>query len=176
MPFPTIYLGLGSSLGDRTANLRAALERLQSSERSTVVTGIASIYESPHLGLKAEDAQTYPAHLNTVVRLQTGLEPQELLALITEIENALGRIRSERWGPRSIDIDILIYGDKCVSCRELTIPHPHIASRAFVLVPLNELDPDLEIPGQGRVSALAKAPHIVSQQIVKVASADAIRI
>ncbi len=170
----TIYLGLGSSLGDRAANLRAALERLQSSQYIMFVTGVASMYESPHMGLKAEDACTYPAHLNTVVRLVTSLEPHELLCRIREIENALGRIRDERWGPRRIDIDVLLYADRRISTNELTIPHPHIAARAFVLVPLNELDPNLEIPGQGLVSALVDAPHIVSQQIVKVASADAI--
>ena len=170
----TIYLGLGSSLDDRAANLRAALERLQSSECIAFITGVASIYESPHMGLNAEDACTYPAHLNTVVRGTTRLEPHELLCGIREIENALGRIRDERWGARRIDIDILLYANRRINTNELTIPHAHIAARAFVLVPLNELDPDLEIPGQGLVSALVDVPNIASQQIVKVASADAI--
>jgi 2-amino-4-hydroxy-6-hydroxymethyldihydropteridine diphosphokinase len=135
---PTIYLALGSNLGDRMSNLRSALAALPPKVR---VSAESPVYESPPWGVTDQ-----PAFLNMVVRGKTALSPAKLLAYIQRIELELGRIPSIRFGPRKIDIDILFYDDRIVETPELIIPHPRLHERAFVLVPLADLAPDLVHP------------------------------
>lgn len=164
----TSYLGLGSSLGDRQAHLRDALRRLEMTGPGLHVTAISPIYQSPHLGLKPGDDTRYPPHLNLVARIETDLSPDDLLLRIHAVEADGGRLRSERWGPRTIDIDILLYGDAKVRTSALTLPHPGIAERAFVVVPLADLAPDLRLPDGRSAAELRAGAPIRSQSIERV--------
>ena len=107
------------------------------------VINISPVYESPHMGLQKEDSQRYPAHLNAVVCVNTSSTPQELLARIHYIEKVLGRTRTERWAPRTIDIDILLFGDTSVETPDLQIPHVQMTKRAFVMLPLTDIATEL---------------------------------
>jgi 2-amino-4-hydroxy-6-hydroxymethyldihydropteridine diphosphokinase len=133
-----VYLGLGSNLGDKEKNIARALELL--GERGSVAS-VSRLYETDPVGLAG------PLFLNAVSLYCTDLGPEELLALIKGIEARLGR--KEGRANRPIDIDILIYGDLVLKSETLTIPHPRLAERAFVLVPLAELAPKLVVPGTG---------------------------
>jgi 2-amino-4-hydroxy-6-hydroxymethyldihydropteridine diphosphokinase len=159
----TVYLGLGSSLGNRAANLRRALSRLDAPNFH--IAAVSSWFESPHLGLRPEDAERYPSHLNGVAKAETTLAPLEVLAHLRAVENAGGRQRTEHWGPRTIDIDLLLYGDLTLRSDELTLPHPGILERAFVLRPLAELAPDLRLPNGAAISERLDAPEIASQKL-----------
>ena len=134
----TVYLGLGSNLGDRKQNLARALELLS---QHLKIEQVSSIYETEPVGYEQQ-----PLFLNAVCRISTELDPEKLLRLAKEIEAKLGRTPSFPNAPRPIDIDILLYGDEVFSDKELTIPHPRLAERAFVLVPLAEMAPDLVHP------------------------------
>jgi len=142
------YLGLGSNLGDRAGYLRAALDSL-TALRGSIVLRASSIYETDPWGLEAQDA-----FLNMVTELESSLQPHELLAEAKRIERELGRKERDRWGPREIDIDLLVAGDLRVESDDLTVPHPLVLERQFVLVPLAELAPDLRIGESDRVSDL----------------------
>ncbi len=137
-----MHLGLGSNLGERRGFLNSACDQLCSGTLSEFRT--SAIYESEPL-LKMPQ----PKYLNMVVRGLTQLSPEELMKKCQQIENNLGRIRKERWGSRIIDIDILSYGDKIVNADNLTIPHPEIKNRGFVLLPLLELSPEWKDPKFG---------------------------
>ncbi len=143
----TVYLGLGSNLGEREDHLRQAVRRLAEHPQLRL-TGISSVYETDPVGVLDQ-----PPFLNLVVRLDTEAGPRELLALCQAVEDALGRVRKERWGPRVIDIDILLYGDLRIQEPDLVIPHPEMHGRAFVLVPLGELEPAVRGPEGERVVA-----------------------
>jgi 2-amino-4-hydroxy-6-hydroxymethyldihydropteridine diphosphokinase len=134
-----IYLALGSNLGDRLAVLITAVRLL--GERGVDLDRCSSVYETEPQG-KVDQ----PAFLNMVIRVQTLHDPAALLALMHEVERALGRERRERWGPRTIDIDLLLYRDQVMLTESLQVPHPRMLQRAFVLVPLIELGPDLPLP------------------------------
>ncbi len=134
-----IYLGLGSNLGDRAGHLKAAVRALEALEDSEVVA-VSSIYRTAPVG----DVDQEP-FFNAVVRFRTSIEPQELLKIYLEIEQSRGRERIERWGPRTLDIDILLYGDRKVEEPGLILPHPLLGERAFALVPLLEVWPDARI-------------------------------
>lgn len=136
-----IYLGLGANLGDRPANLLAAAAALVPQVR---VLRLSAVYETEPWGYPDQ-----PAFLNQVLEAETELPPLELLAYLKQIEVSLGRQPSFQYGPRLIDLDILLYGDQVVELPELAIPHPHLAERAFVLVPLAELAPNLRHPRSG---------------------------
>ena len=137
------YLGLGTNLGDRRGNLREALARL----RKTVdVEALSSIYESDPVGHADQ-----PRFWNMVARVSTPLSPPELLAELTGIEQAMGRLRSFRNAPRIIDLDILRYGDVVLNAPGLQLPHPRMTGRAFVLRPLAELAPALRDPQSGEL-------------------------
>jgi 2-amino-4-hydroxy-6-hydroxymethyldihydropteridine diphosphokinase len=140
----SVLLGLGASIGDRERNLRDALERLAAA--GVTIRAVSSIYESPHLGLETGDEQRYPPHLNLVAAADTTLQPEELLDLVHSVETAGGRVRTERWGPRTIDIDIIDYGGLELQTERLALPHPGIAKRAFVAIPLLELRPEHRLP------------------------------
>jgi len=138
----TIYLGLGSNLGDRPANLAAAEAALGPAVQ---LLRTSSTYETEPWGYSDQ-----PAFLNQVVQAETGLAPLDLLAYLKQIETSLGRQPSFHYGPRLIDLDILLYGDQVIDLPGLSIPHPHLAERAFVLVPLAELAPTLRHPLSGK--------------------------
>jgi len=152
-----VYLGLGSNLGDRAAHLERAI-RLLDASTGLAITRVSSVYETAPWG---EEDQ--PAFLNAAVEADAELAPGELLAATQSVENSMGRERTRRWGPRVIDIDILLYGDRVIEDAELRVPHPLLAVRQFMLVPLAELAPELALPGRIRVSELAdaSAPGIV---------------
>jgi 2-amino-4-hydroxy-6-hydroxymethyldihydropteridine diphosphokinase len=135
----TIYLSLGSNLGDREANLRAAIERLAAPDLRVLRT--SPVYETEPV-----DYTHQRWFLNLVVEAETGLFPMQLLARIGKIERALGRARTVAKGPRTIDIDILLYGQAVVRSATLEIPHPRMAERRFVLAPLADLAPGLRHP------------------------------
>ncbi len=136
-----VYLGLGSNLGDRQANLARALQLL--GERLHIER-VSSIYETEPVGY----AEQLP-FLNAICRAQTELGPMQLLSLVKGIEASLGRVPSFPNAPRPIDIDIIFYGDLIMEIPDLTIPHPRLEERAFVLIPLLEIAPDLRHPVSG---------------------------
>jgi len=141
----TAYLGLGSNLGDRLENLRAGLRMLSPNVRPVAVS---ALYESAPLGVTEQGA-----FLNAVVAAKTNLPPTGLLAQVKQVERDLGRMPGPRWGPRPLDLDILLYDRISVHSPELQIPHPRLAEREFVLRPLVDLDPALVIPGDRRTVA-----------------------
>jgi 2-amino-4-hydroxy-6-hydroxymethyldihydropteridine diphosphokinase len=148
----TSYIGLGSNLGDREAFLRRALELLRA-EPEIDVTAVSSVRETDPVGLVDQ-----PRFLNAVARIETDLAPRELLDRMLAAERELGRRRDgPRFGPRTIDLDLLLYGDEEVDEPGLVVPHPRLAERRFVLEPLHELHPGLVVPGRGRVSDLLSA-------------------
>ena len=135
---PAVYLGIGSNLGNRAANLRMALRYLPPLAR---VEEVSSLYETAPLG-----GEEQPPFYNAVCRISTGLGPEALLRHLKQIEFAIGRRPGPRWGPRPIDLDILLCGDRVLAREGLVVPHPLLAERAFVLVPLAELSPHLLHP------------------------------
>ena len=145
------FLGLGSNLGDRAANLHRAVELLEAADGVRVVRS-SSVYETDPVG-----GPPQPDYLNAVVEVETTLEPHALLAACQDVERGMGRVRAERWGPRVIDMDVLIYDDATIHEPDLIVPHPRMHERAFVLVPLAELAPDLTLPNGRSVSEAAAA-------------------
>ena len=146
------YVALGSNLGDSRQHLLDAIEALAALPQ-TAVTARSRIYRTPPWGVTDQ-----PDFLNAVVALETALEPHDLLDALLAIERAAGRQRNgERWGPRTLDLDLLHVADQTVNDDRLTLPHPHIADRAFVLLPLHDVAPDLAIPGQGSVASLLRS-------------------
>jgi 2-amino-4-hydroxy-6-hydroxymethyldihydropteridine diphosphokinase len=135
-----IYIGLGSNLGDRLSNFKKALQKI-SCLPATKVKTISSIYETEPIGYLSQDN-----FLNMVVEISTSLDPESFLFQIQKIEHELGRIRKVRWGPRTIDIDILYWGAKIFRTDLLQIPHSEIENRRFVLMPLNEIAPNFKSP------------------------------
>lgn len=142
------YIGLGSNLSDPGRQVRSALGTL-SEHHAIQLLRHSALYLSPPMGPADQ-----PDYVNAVAALETRLAPHRLLDLLQAIEQQQGRVRGERWGPRTLDLDILLYGDRLISDARLTLPHPGIAERAFVLYPLQEIAPDLEIPGLGTLSGL----------------------
>jgi 2-amino-4-hydroxy-6-hydroxymethyldihydropteridine diphosphokinase len=149
----TTYLGLGSNVGDREANLRAAIERMRAPDLR--VLRVSPVYETEPL-----DYTRQRWFLNLVVEAETSLFPMQLLARVARIERALGRVRDIPKGPRTIDIDILLYGKAVIRSEALEVPHPRMNERRFVLAPLADLAPDLRNPITHRTvtEMLAAAP------------------
>ena len=146
------YVGLGANLGDREANLRGALELL-AGEADIQVVGVSSFRETDPVG----DVDQ-PRFLNAAAAVVTELSPRELLDRLLAIERTLGRTRDgPRYGPRSIDLDLLLHGGGVLDEPGLVLPHPRLHERRFVLEPLAELDPALVVPGRGAVCALLAA-------------------
>jgi 2-amino-4-hydroxy-6-hydroxymethyldihydropteridine diphosphokinase len=137
-----IFLALGTNLGDRIANLRAALEALPPEVEPTA---FSKVYETPPWGLTDQ-----PAFLNMAVRARTRLGPEALLKKLKRVEVEVGRVPGIRWGPRLIDLDILFFDQLLLDMPGLVIPHKHLTERAFVLVPLADIAPDTLHPGTGR--------------------------
>jgi 2-amino-4-hydroxy-6-hydroxymethyldihydropteridine diphosphokinase len=144
---PRVFVGLGANLGDREASLREAIARLE--ELGTL--RVSLFRETDPIGVTDQ-----PKFLNAVAALETEIPPRDLLHRLLEIERDLGRNRSEeeRWGPRTIDLDLLLYGDDVIDEPGLTVPHPRLAERIFVLEPLHELDAELALPDGRRVKDL----------------------
>jgi 2-amino-4-hydroxy-6-hydroxymethyldihydropteridine diphosphokinase len=144
------FIGLGSNLGDREAWLRCAVAAVAELPR-TQVRGVSSLRNTEPVGVTDQ-----PRFLNGAVEVATSLAPRELLEALLEIERLLGRDRAgvPRGGPRTVDLDLLLYGEAVIAEPGLEVPHPRLAERRFALEPLADLDPQLEIPAKGRVQAL----------------------
>jgi 2-amino-4-hydroxy-6-hydroxymethyldihydropteridine diphosphokinase len=141
-PNSTVYLSLGGNLGDPAKSMGAAL-RMLDADADTRVTGVSSLYRTPPWGKLDQ-----PDFLNAAAEISTGLVPRALLDLCLDAERRLKRVREERWGPRLIDIDILVFGDRVIHETGLEVPHPRMLERAFVLAPLAEIAPGLVVGGR----------------------------
>jgi 2-amino-4-hydroxy-6-hydroxymethyldihydropteridine diphosphokinase len=159
------YLSLGSNLGDRLATLTAAVRSLE--QPGTRVLQVSSVYETAPQGKTDQ-----PDFLNIAVRVETALAPPDLLTHIQQVELALGRVRTVRWGPRTVDIDILLYGTEVCAAPGLELPHPRMLERAFVLIPLLELDPALALPPTGE-RLRSYRERLPDQAVTPVLEADA---
>jgi 2-amino-4-hydroxy-6-hydroxymethyldihydropteridine diphosphokinase len=148
---PRAYIGLGANIGEREETLRRAVALLAASDGVDVIR-VSELRETEPVGMVDQ-----PWFLNGAVALETTLEPQELLGMLLRIERELGRVRGERWGPRAIDLDLLLYGDEVVDEPGLRVPHPRLHERRFALEPLAELEATLEVAGRGPVSELLAA-------------------
>ncbi len=149
------FIGLGSNLGDRLANLQRAVEMLASREGIRFVKS-SRVYETEPVG------PPQPDYLNAVVEIETTLEPFQFLGACLQIENEMGRVRTERWGPRVIDLDILTLGDERIDEPDLQVPHPRMHERGFVLLPLLELTADPPLPGGRRLKDLRLGPEALA--------------
>ena len=146
------FIGLGSNLGDREEYIRRAVDSLRA-ESLIEVIAVSSVRETEPVGLADQ-----PRFLNAAVEVETNLSARSLLDRLLAVERDLGRRRTgPRYGPRTIDLDLLLYGDETVQERGLTVPHPRLAERRFALEPLYELDSGLVVPGRGPVSDLLSA-------------------
>ena len=151
---PSAYVGLGANLGDREATIRRAVELLAEREGIEVLA-VSALRETDPVGLEDQ-----PRFMNGAAVLETTLGPRALLETLLEVERVLGRTRDgPRFGPRAIDLDLLLYDDETVDEPGLTVPHPRLHERRFALEPLAELDPALAIPGRGRVLDLLARLH-----------------
>jgi 2-amino-4-hydroxy-6-hydroxymethyldihydropteridine diphosphokinase len=144
------FVGVGSNLGDPVARVRAAFESLAQLPGTRLIA-TSRLYRTPPFG-PVEQGD----FINAVAGLLTQLDAVALLHHIRDIEQAAGRVREQRWGPRTLDLDLLVFGDQRIDTPELTVPHPGIAERMFVLAPLEDLAPTLDIPGVGRVEELRR--------------------
>lgn len=143
------YIGLGANLGDAEATVRAALAALSALPESRLLAG-SRLYRTPAWGRLDQ-----PAFINAVAALETALAPEALLDQLLALERSHGRQRldGERWGPRTLDLDVLLFGDAVIDSPRLRVPHPHLHERAFALLPLAEIAPQALIPGHGTVQA-----------------------
>jgi 2-amino-4-hydroxy-6-hydroxymethyldihydropteridine diphosphokinase len=161
----TIYLALGANLGDRGASLRSAIKRLRD---AVAVERMSSVYETEPAYLLDQ-----PRFLNMALRGHTALDPHALLAFLKQIERDMGRAAGPRYGPRAIDLDILLYDSLALTTADLAIPHLRMAERPFVLVPLAEIAPDLVPPGWNRsISVLAEVVHGNGNVLVRIGALD----
>ena len=154
------YIGLGANIGEPRRQLQRALDELNGLPK-TRVTASSSLYQSAPL-----DHLDQPEFLNAVAQIDTGLAPEALLDLLQEIENRHGRARPFAGAPRTLDLDLLLYGNETIESARLTVPHPRMHERAFALQPLLELDPVISVPGKGSASSLLSACN--SQKIERV--------
>jgi 2-amino-4-hydroxy-6-hydroxymethyldihydropteridine diphosphokinase len=160
---PLVYLSLGSNMGDRDNNLRLAREKLEGPELH--IRKSSGVYETVPVG---ETEFPVPSYLNCVVQAETSLPPHALLDYTQAVERECGRVPTFRWGPRTIDIDIVWYEGVEMESARLTIPHPRIKERAFVLTPLMELVPDLALPGGVKINKLLKSEPLRSQSVSRL--------
>ena len=146
-----VVIALGSNLGDRLGHLQGAVDALAGTPGLTLAAA-SPVYQTAPVGGPAQ-----PDYYNAVLTARTGLPPRTLLARCQQVETASGRVRAESWGPRTLDLDIIVYGDLVSDEPELTLPHPRAGERAFVLAPWHAIDPDAVIPGRGSVADLLAA-------------------
>jgi 2-amino-4-hydroxy-6-hydroxymethyldihydropteridine diphosphokinase len=148
------YVGLGANLGQREGTIRRALELL-GAEEGVHIVAVSQLRETDPVGVVEQ-----PRFLNGVAAVDTSLSARGLLDALLRVEGALGRVRDgSRWGPRTIDLDLLLFGAEVVDEPDLRVPHPRLHERGFALEPLAELDPTLEVPGRGTVSELLAGLH-----------------
>ena len=143
-----VYIGLGSNMKSPKQQIRSAIKSIEGIV-STQVLRVSSLYKSKPFGPQNQDD-----YINAVAEIDTNLMPLELLECMQNIENQQGRIRKEHWGPRTLDLDILMFGDEIIKDDKLTIPHLEIENRSFVLTPLTEINPNCLIPGEGKARDL----------------------
>lgn len=143
------FVGLGANLGNPTATLKQAVADLRALPSSRLC-GLSSLFRSAPVGPAGQDD-----YLNAVARLETRLAPHALLAALQAIEEHHGRVRSLRWGPRTLDLDLLLYGSDCISTADLRVPHPELRNRNFVVIPLLQACPDARLPDGTPVASLA---------------------
>jgi len=154
------YVGLGSNLDQPIAQIRQAFQAFESIPQTRLIRH-AGLYRNPPLG------PPQPDYVNSVAALDTGLAPHDLLAALQAVEWSQGRVRGAlRWGPRTLDLDLLLYGERTIDCEDLVVPHPRLHERAFVLIPLHEIAPRIEIPGYGPLEALLGA--VAGAKLVRV--------
>ena len=161
-----VYISLGSNLGNRELNLYNAIKGMEAPLMH--ITGCSPLYETVPVG---ETPHPVPLYLNCVVRIETSLSPYELLDTLQRLEMRGGRRKTFRWGPRSIDADILLYDNLVIQSERLTIPHPRLFERAFVLSPMSDIDPDLLLPDGSALQERLKDPAIRAQ-VIKLWSAE----
>lgn len=150
------YIGLGSNLGDSVATLSAAFSALAKMPELAQLN-CSSLYKSAPIGTGYKNVNEQPDFINSACALTTTLAPEELLLRLLDIEQCFGRLRSGRLGEsRTLDLDLLLYGDQSMVTDQLSLPHPRLHERAFVLYPLSEIAPDLVIPGRGPVAELLR--------------------
>lgn len=142
------FVGLGSNLGDRLGHLKRAVELLIA--EGIAVTGASSVYETDPVG------PPQPDYLNAAVAVESHLGPVALVTLLKKVEADIGREQTERWGPRVIDLDLLLFGDESVAEAGIKVPHPELTNRAFALVPVLEIDEDVELPSGEPLSAFCE--------------------
>jgi 2-amino-4-hydroxy-6-hydroxymethyldihydropteridine diphosphokinase len=151
-PWIDAYIGLGSNLDNPAQQLISASWEIAALSAVELIA-LSPLYASPPLG-----PQDQPDYVNAVAHISTGLPAIELLHALQQIENHHGRVRLQRWGARTLDLDLLLYGEQRIDCKELTVPHPQMSQRAFVLYPLADIaDQQLPIPGLGHLSQLLSA-------------------
>ena len=161
----TAHIGLGSNLADPKAQLRAAIDALRRLPQ-TQVERCSSLYASAPVGITAQ-----PDFVNAACRVRTGLSARALMQALLDIEHGHGRVRGTgKGGPRTLDLDLLLYGDSILNESDLVVPHPRLHERAFVLYPLHELDAGLVIPGRGPVADLLAA--CAGQRVERLVTAD----
>ncbi|WP_066634349.1 2-amino-4-hydroxy-6-hydroxymethyldihydropteridine diphosphokinase [Desulfolucanica intricata] len=158
-----VFLGVGSNLGDSYNNIQKAINLLNEINGVKIVA-VAPFYKTAPVGYLDQDW-----FLNSVIECKTEIPPRELLYALLDIENKMGRVRTIRWGPRVVDLDLLIYENERINEPDLIVPHPRMTERAFVIVPLADLAPDLKMPGGQTATSLAEQLK-KEQQIEEVLS------
>ena len=160
----TVYLGIGSNKGNRTDYLISAIEKIDKNDNCQVIS-VSSFYETRPFGIRNQDN-----FLNAVIKITTEFSPTELFDFLKQIEFELGRIRTIRWGPREIDLDILFYNSLIYTDENITIPHKGVAERDFVVVPLCEIEPDLVHPVIGKKICEIEIPESGKNIINKIST------
>jgi 2-amino-4-hydroxy-6-hydroxymethyldihydropteridine diphosphokinase len=165
-----VVLALGSNLGDRLANLQAGIDLL-TADPGVTATAVSAVFEtSPFGGPDVPEIPEQPDYLNAVLLAVSDLPALEILRRCQAAEQARGRVRTVRWGPRTLDVDIITCGDEISDFPRLTLPHPRAQERAFVLVPWHDVDPDARLPGYGRVADLIAS---LTTTLVSAAASEA---
>jgi 2-amino-4-hydroxy-6-hydroxymethyldihydropteridine diphosphokinase len=159
-PLTKVVYSVGSNLGDRLANLQGAVDAIRDTP-DVIVVDVSGVYETAPIGGPADS----PAFLNLVIVAETTLEPRTLLERAQAVEDAYGRIRVERWAPRTLDVDLIVVGRAQTEEPDLRLPHPRAHERGFVLLPWLEIDPTATLPGRGAVADLVQ--HVDASGVVR---------
>ena len=160
----TAYVGLGSNVGDRVGNIRKALSMLDKVDNVSVLA-VSSLYETEPEGYEDQDL-----FVNAAAQMETTLSPGELLYLFKRVEQAIGRKKTVKWGPREIDLDLLIYDQLCLQNADLVVPHPRMHQRAFVLVPLAEIGADVLHPVLGKTIGTLLAELQTTKSVQRISN------
>jgi 2-amino-4-hydroxy-6-hydroxymethyldihydropteridine diphosphokinase len=159
-----VFIGLGSNLENPLEQIKTAIKDMKAMV-DTELVACSSLYKSPPMG-----PQDQPDYINAAIELETTLTPHSLLDELQKIEQQHGRVRKRHWGERTLDLDVLVYGEQVLNDDRLTVPHPGIAERAFVVYPLAELDSSLVIPGLGNIAQVVEGcPRDGLQQVENIA-------